>query len=146
MVEGEGFLKLMNCLELGYKVPCRKFITGMIHQRYQIAKEKLLDKLDKEANLIAITTDIWTSSATEAYILSRLIISPQNGTCVLETPDMPERHTGQNIAEKLLAIVDKWKRFLLLSTTKCQTWKAYMRVAGHEMFWTLSAALYKYWS
>jgi len=111
MVEGEGFLKLMNYLEPSYKVPFRKLITGMIHRKHEIAKEKLLDKLDKEANSIAITTDIWTSSATEAYItVSAHYISSEweMVTCVLETPDMPERHTGQKIAEKLMAIVDKW--------------------------------------
>jgi len=36
LVKGEGFLKLMNCLEPDYKVPCRKFITDMKHE---IARE-----------------------------------------------------------------------------------------------------------
>jgi len=29
-------------------------------------------------------------------------------SCVLETPDMPERHTGESIADKLVEIVDNW--------------------------------------
>ena len=29
-------------------------------------------------------------------------------SCVLETPDMPERHTGQNIVDKLVEMVEKW--------------------------------------
>ena len=111
MVEGEGFLNLMNYLEPGYKVPCRKSITSIIHQKYEIAKHKLKDKLEREANSIALTTDIWTSSATEAYItVSAHYISAEWGmiSCVLETPDMPERHTGQIIADKLVEIVEKW--------------------------------------
>ena len=29
-------------------------------------------------------------------------------SCVLETPGKPERHTGQNIADRLAEIADKW--------------------------------------
>ena len=108
MVEGEGFL---NYLEPGYKVSCRKSITSIIHRKYEIAKHKLKDKLEREANSIVLTTDIWTSSTTEAYItVSAHYISTEWGmiSCVLETPDMPNRHTGQNIADKLVEIVEKW--------------------------------------
>ena len=100
VVEGEGFQNLVNYLEPGYEVPCRKSITSIIHRKHEIAKHKLKDKLEREANSIALTTDIWTSSATEAYItVSAHYISAEWGMilCVLETPDMPERHTGQNI-------------------------------------------------
>ena len=41
MVEEEGFLKLMDYLEPNYKVPSRKFITGMIHKKHEAAKKKL---------------------------------------------------------------------------------------------------------
>ena len=111
MVKGEGFLKLMNYLEPDYKVPSRMFITGVIRKKHKTAKEKLQDKLETEANSIALTTDIWTSSATEAYIivLAHYISTEWEMTsCVLETPDMPERHTGQNIPDKLMEIVDNW--------------------------------------
>ena len=111
MVKGEGFLNLMNYLEPEYKIPCRKSITSTIHRKHEIVKHKLKDKLEREANSIALTTDIWASSATEAYItVSAHYISTEWGmiSCVLETPDMPERHTGQNIADKLVEIVEKW--------------------------------------
>ena len=68
MVKGEGILKLMDYLEPNYKVPSRKFVTGMIRKKYEAVKEKLQDKAETEANSIALTTDIWTSSVTEAYI------------------------------------------------------------------------------
>ena len=111
MVEGEGFLKLMDYLEPDYKVPSRKFITGVIHKKHEATKEKLQDKLETEASSIALTTDICTSSATEAYITaSAYYISTEWKmiSCVSETPDMPERHTRQNIADKLMEIADSW--------------------------------------
>jgi len=78
----------------------------VIHKKHEGAKEKLQKKLlEIEANSIAITTGIWTSIATEAYItVSAHYISTDREmiSCVLETPDMPERHTGENIADKLV--------------------------------------------
>ena len=58
MVKGEGFLKLMDYLEPNYKVPSRKFITGVKHKKHEAAKEKLQDKLETEASSIALTTDM----------------------------------------------------------------------------------------
>ena len=101
----------MDYLEPNYKVPSRKFITGVIHKKHGAVKEKLQDKLETEASSIALTTDIWTSSATEAYItvsVHYILTEWKMISCVLETPDMSERHTGQNIADKLMQIADNW--------------------------------------
>ena len=111
MVEGEGFLKLMDYLEPNYKVPSRKFVTGVIHKKQKAAKEKLQDKLETEASSIALMTDNWTSSATEAYITVSahyILTQWKMISCVLETPAIPERHTGQNIADKLMEFADNW--------------------------------------
>jgi len=69
MIEGKGFLKLIDYLESNYQVPSRNFVIGVIHKKHKAAKKKLQDKLEAETNSIAITMDIWTNSATEAYII-----------------------------------------------------------------------------
>ena len=104
-----GLLSYFNTT--GYKVPSRKHVTKMIQKEHTSIREKLQAKLDKEATSISLTTDIWTSATTEAYItVSAHYISPewQLLSCVLETPGMPERHTGQNIVDRLGGIADRW--------------------------------------
>ena len=59
---------------------------------------------------VALTTDIWTSMATEAYMtVAAHYIDPnwklQN--FVLETLLFPERHTAVNIAEKLKGVGER---------------------------------------
>ena len=109
-VEGDGFVELLHYLEPGYKVPSRKHVTKMIQKKHASIREKIQAKLDKEATLISLTIDIWTSAATAAYItVSAHYIFPewQLLSCVLETPGMSERHTGQNIADRLGNIADR---------------------------------------
>ena len=59
---------------------------------------------------MALTTDIWTSMATETYMtVTAHYIDPnwklQN--FVLETLSFPERHTGVNIAQKLKEVGER---------------------------------------
>lgn len=75
-----------------------------------IQREKHKDEIGSCAD-IALTTDIWTSCAKESY--STVTIHFIDNTwkiCsrVLSTEEMPERHTGQNIAERLTKIADEW--------------------------------------
>jgi len=103
MVEGEGFVDLLHNLEPGYKLPSRKHVTKMIQKKHESVIEKPQTKINKEAKSISLTTDIWSSIATEeAYItIAAHYVSPewQLLSCILETPGMPEQHTCQNIAD-----------------------------------------------
>uniref|UniRef100_A0A1X7U9V2 HAT C-terminal dimerisation domain-containing protein n=1 Tax=Amphimedon queenslandica TaxID=400682 RepID=A0A1X7U9V2_AMPQE len=67
LVEGRGFNMLMAHLVLGYKIPCRKHFTSLLQMKYSTCKGSLCTKLE-EPRSIALTTDIWTSRAVEAYI------------------------------------------------------------------------------
>ena len=67
MVEAQGFRDLMAYLEPGYRIPCRKQFTKILRYKHSLLKGKLCEKL-KETDSVALTTDIWTSAATEAYI------------------------------------------------------------------------------
>ena len=104
MVEGEGFQSLLAFLEPGYKIPSRKHFSKLNHQ---LAKAKLCETI-AAAGKIALTTDIWTSSATEAYLrVTAHYLSPTWDMCssVLATQAFPEHHTGEAIAKELKCIV-----------------------------------------
>ena len=73
MVEREGFLNLINYLKPGYKVPNRKSIASIIHWKHEIAKYKLKDKLEKEANLITLAI-FGQAPPLKCTILFQLII------------------------------------------------------------------------
>ena len=106
-VECDGFRELMAYLEPGYKVPSRPHVTSVLRHKHDLGKEQLRKKLQDEATSIALTTDIWTSAATEAYITVSAHYIPSTWkccSCVLETKPFPERHTGQAIADKLVEI------------------------------------------
>jgi len=78
----------------------------MICRKHEVGKELLCEKL-KAASSVALTTDIWTSRATQAYITVTahyISIDWKLFACVLETKGFPERHTGQAISEKLTEI------------------------------------------
>ena len=69
IVEGEGFKALLNFIEPGYKVPTSTHIAKIIHQRHELGKWLLKEKLQAEANVgFALTTDIWSSCANDAYL------------------------------------------------------------------------------
>jgi len=68
MVEGCGFQELMEYCEPGYTVPSRKHLSKLMFDRYTSGKALLTDKLQSEAFSLSLTTNIWTSSSTEAYI------------------------------------------------------------------------------
>ena len=114
MVEGEGFRELLSCLEPGYTIPNRKYFSSNIQHKHVLGKQKLKLKMEKEAQSVALTTDIWTSVAVEAYMtVTAHYIDPNwvMQAFVFETFAFPERHTGVTIGEKLkeLGNIDCYK-------------------------------------
>ena len=68
IVECEGFRTLLSYLEPGYTLPSRKNFVSNINHKFETCKDKLKTHLEAEAPCVSITTDIWTSMATEAYM------------------------------------------------------------------------------
>ena len=64
VVEGEGFKRLMGYIEPDYKVPSRIHVTSICHKKYDKIKEELFASLSMVPN-VALTSDIWTSRATQ---------------------------------------------------------------------------------
>ena len=109
MVECEGFKRWLSYLEPGYTIPSRKHFTKLLRLKHASCSEKLVKQLQDELTSIALTTDIWTSRAVEAYItVTAHYLDPlwTMKSYVLETVVFPERHTGIEICGKLKEILD----------------------------------------
>ncbi len=55
-VEGKGFIKLMNHIEPGYKVPSAMYIAALVHIKHEAGLDKIKHILMKEKS-ISLTTD-----------------------------------------------------------------------------------------
>ena len=112
IVEGDGFKALMKFVEPGYKVPSATHIAQIVHQKHELGKRILKEKLKLEANGLAFTTDIWTSCSNDSYIsLTAHFIthSWQMVSCILATSPFPGQHTAVNIIEKLKEIMQSYE-------------------------------------
>ena len=112
IVEGDGFKALMKFVEPGYKVPSATHIAQIVHQKHELGKRILKEKLKLEANGLAFTTDIWTSCSNDSYIsLTAHFIthSWQMVSCILATSPFPRQHTAVNIIEKLKEIMQSYE-------------------------------------
>ena len=87
IVVGEAFQKLMEYCEPGYTVLSRKHLGKVMLERYMKGKALLAERLQVDALLLSLTTDIWTSSSTEAYVYFTHMPFPYFtiGICLLHT-------------------------------------------------------------
>ena len=72
-------------------------------------KALLADKLWSDAFSLSLTTDIWTSSCTEAYFLficHFLALQWEIVDCVLVKRSFPDHHTGENISSTVKEITE----------------------------------------
>ena len=110
IVEDDAFVDLLAYLEPGYRCPGRTYFTDAIDAKYKLVAARLTLLL-ADVTDICITTDTWTSVATESYLtitvhyISKdwLMRSHVLGTMLLE-----ERHTGENLSKWMLKMVRKF--------------------------------------
>uniref|UniRef100_G3PNR9 HAT C-terminal dimerisation domain-containing protein n=1 Tax=Gasterosteus aculeatus TaxID=69293 RepID=G3PNR9_GASAC len=96
----------------GYTLPSRTHFTKLMEQKYETSLAKVKDALKATENKIALTTDAWTSVATEAYlgITCHFISDDWDFTSFcLTTMPLEERHTGPNIAAWVEQAVEKFE-------------------------------------
>ena len=68
VVDDDGFDQLINCLDSRYKLPSRTYFSDkLIPSLYDEVKQGVHKKI-QDAFAISLTTDGWTSRATESYI------------------------------------------------------------------------------
>jgi hypothetical protein len=110
LVEEKEFLKLMSVVAPDYKVPTRNTINSRIEKSYDDQKPVLVRNLE-DVDSISLTTDTWTSNANKSYITvaEHHIDKTWNmNSNVLVIREMPERHTADNLADKLKSIVSEF--------------------------------------
>lgn len=112
MVEDEGFMQMVNTFHPGYTLPSRTHFTKLMEQKYETSLAKVKDALKATENKIALTTDAWTSVATEAYLgITCHFISDgwELTSFCLTTMPLEERHTGPNIAAWVEQAVERFE-------------------------------------
>jgi len=110
VVEGKGFTEMMSTIVPGYKVPSRSAIKKRIETLYQLEQRRVKKIIDNISH-ISLTTDCWSSRAIESYytVTAHGIDSNWNfKSLVLCTSVMTERHTGQNLKNRLLETLNHW--------------------------------------
>lgn len=67
IINGEGFKAFCHELNPAYQVPCASTVSNHITKLYKSEKSQLTEVLKKQTG-VALTSDHWTSLATEGYI------------------------------------------------------------------------------
>ena len=103
---------MIHVLDPKYDMPGRShFSEKVIPKLYDDTKSKVSQEL-KKAEFIALTTDSWTSRATQSYnTVTAHFIQPETWEMkayVLQTRVMYESHTSENLSELLKCAVAEW--------------------------------------
>uniref|UniRef100_A0A9J7ZZ58 Zinc finger BED domain-containing protein 1-like n=1 Tax=Cyprinus carpio carpio TaxID=630221 RepID=A0A9J7ZZ58_CYPCA len=103
---------MLKTIEPRYKLPTRAtFTDSVLPALYKETKAKVMESMCK-ARRVAITSDAWTSVATESYVtITSHYISEdwKIVSHVLQTRAVYESHTGAHMARLLLDVVEEWQ-------------------------------------
>ncbi|KAI7806357.1 E3 SUMO-protein ligase ZBED1-like [Triplophysa rosa] len=111
LVEGEAFIDMIEYACPGFKCPSRWWFTKQLEMAYQHTLEDLKKDLKKRSSKITLTTDAWTSIATEAYLGITCHYIKDNWemvTLVLCTKPLEDRQTAENIARWIEEVAEKF--------------------------------------
>ena len=111
LVEGAGFKALMNYIKPGYRVPTATHIAAVERQKFVNGKASMKQYLESEVHFMAITTDIWTSRANDAYLSLTVHFVDSSWdmiSCVLVTAPYSEHRTAVNIVDKVKQVVEEY--------------------------------------
>uniref|UniRef100_A0A1A8ACL7 Uncharacterized protein n=1 Tax=Nothobranchius furzeri TaxID=105023 RepID=A0A1A8ACL7_NOTFU len=112
MVEGAGFQLMLKQFNPGYSIPSRTHFGKLLEKKYQDNMNQVKDTLSALDSQIAITADIWTSVANEAYLgitCHYIGTEWQMESICLSTMPLEDRHTAQNIAMWLQETLEKFE-------------------------------------
>ena len=112
VVDNDGFQRMIEVLEPRYKIPSRThFSNTVVPSLYEELKMSVAQGL-KNAHFIALTTDGWTSRATESFITVTAHYITEDWKFenpVLQTRPCHESHTSAHLGEILKGAVEEWK-------------------------------------
>ncbi|KAL1247684.1 hypothetical protein QQF64_023060 [Cirrhinus molitorella] len=112
VVENAGFRHMLKTIEPRYKLPTRAtFTDSTLPALYKETKAKVMESMCK-ARRVAITSDAWTSVATDSYLTITAHYISEDWKIVshvLQTRAVYESHTGAHMARLLLDVVEEWE-------------------------------------
>ena len=135
IVEDDGLRDVFKFVEPGYTMPSHTHVTNILKRKHTLMCEKIKAILPRAEGL-AFTTDIWTSKATEGYIsLTSHFISAEWAmeSCCLGTIEFSERHTADNIVEKLTSVTERFSIPKSAQVALVHDQAANMEAAGRKM-------------
>uniref|UniRef100_A0A8C4WWM8 BED-type domain-containing protein n=1 Tax=Eptatretus burgeri TaxID=7764 RepID=A0A8C4WWM8_EPTBU len=111
-VEEEGFRNMLKIFDQRYTLPSRKsFSSVIIPQLYNNVKEESVVPQLQEASYVALTTDMWTSRASDNYIGVTAHFVNRDwsiGHFTLENAELPPPHDYEHIASAMHEILEDW--------------------------------------
>lgn len=102
--------ELLAFLEPNYRPPSTTHVSARIHKDFEDGKAAVKKQLHGNTS-IALTTDIWTSRATQSFATTTAHFLDQHWnltSCVLETVHFPGHHTGILISQKIKEALAKY--------------------------------------
>lgn len=111
LVEGEAVIDMIEYACPGFKCPSRWWFTKQLEKAYQSTLKDLKKDLQKRSSKITLTTDAWTSIATEAYLGVTCHYINDNWEMVsfiLCTKPLKDRHTAENITHWIEEVAKKF--------------------------------------
>ncbi|KAJ3580776.1 hypothetical protein NHX12_027326 [Muraenolepis orangiensis] len=108
--QGSGFKDFVYELEPRYTIPSRATITDRVVKLYDTTKDNIIQTISGQK--IALTTDGWTSLATEAYVTVTAHFINEEWELkdvLLKTIEAPKSHTAENVAKYIGNILDEYK-------------------------------------
>lgn len=109
IVEDRGFKNFCYALNPSYIPPCRRVLTQRVSEMYEREVASLRRRVSK-VSAVCLTTDCWTSRVTTSFksVTCHFIEDFHMSFCLLDCFEFNERHTADNLAEKLCSVAAEW--------------------------------------
>ncbi|XP_019763082.2 E3 SUMO-protein ligase ZBED1 [Dendroctonus ponderosae] len=139
IVEDKEFKHLLYLLNPNYNVPTRKTVSNlMIPAFYNEALELVKSRLDR-AFVVCLTTNGWAFRKNDSFhtVTAHYIVEETNNTFLssdlLGCISFTERHTAEDIANKLKEVIDDWKltnKIVAVVSDNAENMKTAMSIGG----------------
>lgn len=108
VTEHEAFREMIHSISASLKIPSRKELCDALDGLEEHARTAIFKAL--QGQMLAITTDAWTSAATEAFLsltVHYLDEAFNMQTLPVECAAFPGSHTGERIKEKICQMLER---------------------------------------
>ncbi len=149
IIQSPAFKKLISQLDSRFQIPNPKYIKKIIHQAYNYSRPLIIEKLEKDANAVSLTCDLWTGRNRQGFLgITCSYLDPefQLHEIVLSVQYVPYPHTANHIGDTLLTILDEWglrdKVFMVTTDNSSNMRKAIqdLELVANNIMWQPCAA------